>query len=98
MIAVMFMELGKAYRLGEILKSSNRWQPTKGWDYFYEGRLPLETQCSDFNLETEGGLDWMKCLKNGAGKVFTFYAFIPALCPKVPLHSVCLNLNHEKIK
>ena len=74
------------------------WQPTKGWDYFYEGRLPLETQCSDFNLETEGGLDWMKCLKNGAGKVFTFYAFIPALCPKVPLHSVCLNLNHEKTK
>ena len=30
------------------------------------------TQCKDFHLVTEGGLGWMKWLKNGAGKKLYF--------------------------
>ena len=46
----------------------------------------------DFNLSVVGGLGWMKWLKNGAGKCLYFMQF------KVPLYSLCLNLNHEKTK
>ena len=52
----------------ETLKLSNGEQATKGWDHFYGGIWPLKAQSKDFNLAIVGGLGWMKCLKNGAGK------------------------------
>ena len=37
------------------------------------------TPCKDFHLAIEGGLGWMKWLKNGAEKCFIFHAIMPAL-------------------
>ena len=67
--------------------------------------LLLKTPDKDFNFEIVVGLDWMKWLTNGSGKCLYFMQlffhyiifgenFIVSV--KVPLHSVCLNLNHEK--
>ena len=36
-IVVMFIGLGRAYRLEGILKLSSGWQVAKGWDHFYGG-------------------------------------------------------------
>ena len=74
---------------------------------FYGGSCPLKTPCKDFNLAVVGGQGWMKCLKNGAEKCLYFMQlflhyilfgenFIVKL--KLPLYSVCLNLNQEKTK
>ena len=38
-----------------------------------------KTPCKGFNLAIEGGLGWIKWLKNGARKGFIFHAIIPAL-------------------
>ena len=70
------MGLERAYRLGEILKSSYGRQATKGWDHFYGESWSLETACKDFNLTIGGGLGWSK---NGVGNGFVFHAIIPAL-------------------
>ena len=92
---------------GGILKLSNGRQATKGWDHFYGESWALKTPCKDFNLATVGGLVWMKWLKNGAGKCLYFmqlflhcilFGEIFVGSVKVPLYSVCLNLNHEKTK
>ena len=45
-------------------------QAKKGWGHFYGGSSPLKTSCKDFNLAIVGGLDWMKLLKMGQGKVY----------------------------
>ena len=43
-IVVIFIGLGGAYRLREILKLSYEVQTTKGWDYFLWGKLtPQDT-------------------------------------------------------
>ena len=34
---VIFIGLGRAYRLEGILKLSSGWQVAKGWDHFYGG-------------------------------------------------------------
>ena len=44
-------------------------QGKKGSDHFYGGSSPLKT-CRDFNLAIVGGLDWMKWLKMGQGRVY----------------------------
>ena len=59
------------WKLG-ILKLSNGEQATTGWDYFYGESWPFKTPCKDFNLAIVGGLGWMKCSKNGAGKCLYF--------------------------
>ena len=45
-------------------------QAKKGSDHFYGGSSPLKTSCRDFNLAIVGGLDWMKFLKMGQGRVY----------------------------
>ena len=101
-IVVIFMGLGRACRFGEILKSTYGWQATKRWGHFYGGSWPLETQCKDFNLATGRGLGWKEWLKNEGGEDFIFHTIISFLVEillvKIPLCSVCLNLNHEKYK
>ena len=71
-IVVIFMGLGRAYRLGWILKLWNSRQASKGWDHFYGWSWPLKTPCKDFNLAIVGGLGWIKWLKSGAGKYSYF--------------------------
>ena len=104
-IVVMFIGLGRAYRLGDILKLSNGEQATKRWDHFYGGSWPLKTPCKDFNLAIVVGPGWMKWLKTGAGKSLYFMQFsctisflVKILLVKVPLYSVFLNLNPGKAK
>ena len=55
-IVVIFIGLGRSYRLGGTLKLSYGVQAIKGWDHFYRGILPLKTPCKDFNLAIGGGL------------------------------------------
>ena len=76
-IFVIFIGLGRAYGLGEILKLSCGGrragagvQAKREWDHFYGGRWPLITPCKDFNLAIVGGLSWMKWLKMGQRKVY----------------------------
>ena len=71
-IVVIFIGLGRAYRLGGTLTLSNAGQDRKWCDHFYGGSWPLKTPCKDFNLAIVGGLGWMKWLKNGAGKCLYF--------------------------
>ena len=64
-ILVIFIGLGRAYGLGEILKSSCEGEGGGGsikmeWNKFYGGRWPLITPCKDFNLAIVGGLFSMK--------------------------------------
>ena len=70
-ILVIFIGLGRAYRLGGggILKLPYGWQAKKEWDHFYGGSWP-STTCKDFNLVIVGGLRWMKWLKMGKEKVY----------------------------
>ena len=69
-------------------------------------KLTAQDTIKDFDMGT-GGLDWMKWLKNEAGKSLHFMQLFPHYIlfgenfigeVKVPLYSVCLNLNHEKTK
>ena len=84
---LIFMGLGKAYRLGGDFKVIVIWKGgggrgEGGLDLFYGGSWPLESPCKDFSLATGGGLGWMKWLNHRAGKGFIFHAIIPALFGK----------------
>ena len=76
-IVVIFIGLGRAYRLGYwgFWSYQMGWggQGTKGWHYFYGGSWPLKTPWKDFNLAFVGGLDWMKWLKTGALYIYIVY-------------------------
>ena len=62
---------------------------------FHRGSWPLKTPFKKFNLAIGGGLGWMKWLKNGTGEsILSGENFIGYV--KVPLYSVCLNLNVKK--
>ena len=75
--------------------SSYGMRATKGWDCFHRGSWPLKTPFKKFNLAIGGGLGWMKWLKNGTGEsILSGENFIGYV--KVPLYSVCLNLNVKK--
>ena len=80
-IFVIFIGLGTAYSLGEILKLScvcmcggegGGGQFKKGWSHFYGGSWLSKTPCKDFNLAIIGGLCCIKWLKIGQGKVWDF--------------------------
>ena len=58
-----------------------RGKPQRNGIILMGGSWPFETTCKDFNLAIGGGLDWMKWLKNGAGKGFAFHVVVPALYP-----------------
>ena len=67
---------------GKILKSSYWGQATTGWlGPFFIWGVDSETSSKDFHLAIEGGLGWMKWLKNGAEKAFIFHVIFPALYP-----------------
>ena len=68
------MRLGRADRLWGDFKVINGGQATK--TLFKGGVDP-----SRHHVKIGGGLGWMKWLKNGAGKLFIFYAVIPPLYP-----------------
>ena len=58
-IDVIFIGLGRAYRLWryfKLLNGEKGWQTTKGWNHFYGRSLPLKTPCKKFNLAIRGGL------------------------------------------
>ena len=50
------MGLEGAYRVGEIFKSLNGGQATKGWDDLLWASCPLETPSKDFHLAIGGEL------------------------------------------
>ena len=67
------MGLGRAYRLGDILKSSMVVPPlvrAQRDGTIFGGALDLSRD----RLKIGGGLGWMKWLKNGVGKSFIFHA------------------------
>ena len=75
----MFIGYGKAYRLGEILKLSYGVKLQRDLTIFIgevdtsRGVNPnVVSPRKDFNLLMEGGLGWIKWLKNGAWKILYF--------------------------
>ena len=76
-IVVIFIGLGRAYRLGwghfEVIK----WGTShKGMEHFYGRSWPLKTPCKNFNLAIVG-LGWIKW---GRG-IIKFHGIISALYP-----------------
>ena len=80
-IVVIFLGLGRTYRLGGDFKVVIRVVSHKEMGPFLWGKLTSWNTIKNLNLVIEGGLGWMKWLKKGVEKGFIFHTIIPALYP-----------------